>query len=62
MAHTLRTTPEAFESAYLVLGGDGWKLRNFYLGGGLNAHLVDAALVNIVSLESFIALANQGNL
>lgn len=62
LAHTLRTTPEAFESAYLVLGGDGWKLRNFYLGGGLNAHLVDAALVNIVSLESFIALANQGNL
>ena len=62
LAHTLRTSNGAFESAYLVLGGDGWTLRDFYLGGGLNDHLADAELVNIVNLERFIALSNQGRL
>lgn len=62
LAHTLRISNEAFESAYLVLGGDGWTLRDFYLGGGLNDHLADARLVNIVNLERFIALSNQGRL
>src|SRR5207245_10848728 len=25
----------AYEKAYVVLGGAGWKLRDFYTGGGL---------------------------
>src|SRR6266850_4501268 len=28
-----------FNKAYLVLGGEGWKLRSFYTGGGLKNHL-----------------------
>jgi hypothetical protein len=48
--------------AYLVLGGDGWTLRDFYVGGGLSAHLVHADKVRIVTLERFVALANQGEL
>ncbi len=48
--------------AYLVLGGDGWTLRDFYTGGGLDEHLTHPDLVEIVTLERFIALANQGAL
>jgi len=48
--------------AYLVLGGDGWTLRDFYVGGGLSSHLVHADKVRIVTLERFVALANQGEL
>ena len=48
--------------AYLVLGGEGWKLRDFYTGGGLEKHLEYANRVEIVTLEHFIARANQGRL
>ena len=48
--------------AYLVLGGSGWSLRDYYLGGGLNRHLVHADLVILIDLENFVALANQGKL
>ncbi len=52
----------ACAKAYLVLGGDGWTLRNYYVDGGLAAHLVHADKVKIVTLERFVALANQGQL
>lgn len=51
-----------YEGAYLVLGGDGWKLREFYTSGGLDDHLTRPELVEIVTLERFIARANQGGL
>jgi hypothetical protein len=52
-----------YESAYLVLGGLGWTLREFYTRGGLGAHLSRAAAqVKIVTLEEFVALANRGAL
>lgn len=51
-----------FDLAYLVLGGEGWKLRSYYTSGGLDRHLVHAARVRIVTLESFVALANQAQL
>src|SRR5216117_3286904 len=51
-----------FTKAYLVLGGEGWKLRNFYTGGGLKSHLVHADKVDIMTLEAFVARANQGKL
>ena len=53
---------ERFYKAYLVLGGEGWRYKEFYLSGGLRPYLVNADMVNIVSLERFIMLANQGNL
>src|SRR5947208_521080 len=31
-----------FAKAYLVLGGEGWKLREFYTSGGLARHLTAA--------------------
>jgi hypothetical protein len=48
--------------AYLVLGGDGWTLRNYFTSGALADHLVHAALVKVVTLEAFVRLANNGEL
>mgnify|MGYP001550313699 CR=1 FL=1 len=45
--------------AYLVLGGDGWTLRNYFTSGALADHLVHAALVKVVTLEAFVRLAND---
>jgi hypothetical protein len=58
---------EALESgtyakAYLVLGGEGWSLRNFYIGNGLKKYLNYAEKVEVVSLESFVGRANAGKL
>ncbi len=52
----------SFDKAYVVLGGEGWRLREFYTSGGLARHLTSAGLVNIITLERFVALANQGDL
>lgn len=48
--------------AYLVLGGSGWTLRNFYIGGGLNPFIVDGDKVLILALEDFVSKATQGAL
>lgn len=49
-----------FKKAYLVLGGEGWRLRNMYTSGRLRKYLRDCDAVEIVTLESFVAKANQG--
>jgi hypothetical protein len=51
-----------YGAACLVLGGDGWTLRDFYTGGGLSEHLQHAGLVEVLTLERFVARANQGKL
>ena len=48
--------------AYLVLGGPGWTLRDFYIGGGLNPFIVNGDKARILSLEDFVSLATQGTL
>jgi hypothetical protein len=60
LAEAVRTG--SFRRAYLVLGGEGWKLRDFYTGGGLKSHLTSADQVDILTLEGFAARANQGRL
>jgi hypothetical protein len=47
------------DRAYLVLGGDGWSLRDYYTSGGLNEHLIHADKVKVVTLEAFIRIANN---
>lgn len=49
------------DRAYLVLGGDGWTLRDYYTSGALSDHLTHAALVRVVTLEAFARLANNGD-
>jgi hypothetical protein len=51
-----------FEKSYVVLGGDGWTLRNFYTSGGLRKYLVNSEKVEVIKLEAFVARANQGKL
>ena len=51
-----------YKKAYLVLGGEGWTLRDFFVQGGLSTHLLHADKVQIVTLERFVGLANQGQL
>ena len=48
--------------AYLVLGGPGWTLREYFTSGALTEHLVHASLVRVVSLEEFVARANSSRL
>jgi hypothetical protein len=51
-----------YSKAYLVLGGEGWKLRDFFTNGGLHKHLTHSDFVTILTLESFLAAAMKGNL
>lgn len=60
LAESVRTGQA--DKAYLVLGGDGWTLREYYTSGALAEHLIHAALVRVVTLEAFIRLANGGKL
>ncbi|MGH7779974.1 MAG: PD-(D/E)XK nuclease superfamily protein [Candidatus Binataceae bacterium] len=48
----------SYSRAYIVLGGDGWKLRDFYTSGGLDAYLRLSGKVKILKLEAFVARAN----
>lgn len=62
LADAVLSAENEFRKAYLVLGGGSWKLRDFYVGGGLNAHLRHGDLVTIVSLEEFVARGNERKL
>jgi len=62
LAEAVLASNGKFRAAYLVLGGEGWSLREFFVSGGLNRHLRYGDRVKIVTLETFIALANQGRL
>lgn len=48
--------------AYLVLGGDGWTLRDYFTSGALKEHLIHAMTVEVVTLEAFVRLANSAKL
>jgi hypothetical protein len=62
---------KGYNRAFLVLGGTdadsergltGWTLRKFYVDGGLSEFIDYKKLVQIVTLEQFVSLANQGKL
>jgi hypothetical protein len=54
--------PGRYTRVYLVLGGPAWTLRDFFTGGGLLPYLRHGELLSIVTLETFIARANRGEL
>src|SRR5690606_3970952 len=60
LADAILADPRRYSRAYLVLGGQGWTLRDFYIGGGLSSHLRHSDLVTILTLEAFVARANKG--
>lgn len=62
LADAVHNSQGKFSKAYLVLGGEGWTLRDFYLSNELSQYLKNCEPVLIVSLENFIAKANEGKL
>ena len=59
LADAIDKSQGSFRKAYVVLGGDGWKLKEFYTKGGLNQHLSTGDNVEVMTLDSFIAKTNQ---
>jgi hypothetical protein len=53
---------DKFHGAYLVLGGTGWTLRDFYIAGGLAEYIKHTERITITDLEHFVAKANKGRL
>ncbi|MFM7180547.1 MAG: PD-(D/E)XK nuclease superfamily protein [Verrucomicrobiales bacterium] len=54
---------DRYTKALLVLGGDGWTLKEWYLSGELKKHLPAAAnVVQIHSYESFLKALKAGEL
>lgn len=43
------------DRAYLVLGGDGWSLRDYYTSGALKEHVIHADKVNVIRSQSLRA-------
>lgn len=62
LAEAVRSSQGKYRKAYLVLGGSGWSLRDFFTGDGLQSYMNYKGLVDIVSLEDFVSLANQSRL
>jgi hypothetical protein len=48
-----------YAKAYLVLGGGGWTLRDFYVADGLQNYLNYKEKIEILTLESFVGRANS---
>jgi hypothetical protein len=59
LIHAIRGSEGRFPYAYLVLGGTGWTMKDFYLGHGLRDYIRDYDLVRLLSLEDFITRANK---
>ena len=62
LAQAVNESAGEFLKAYLVLGGEGWTLRDLFTSGGLDDYLTRVEGVRVVTLEKFIALANRGEL
>ena len=52
----------AFDAACLVMGGDGWTLRDWYLSDALEKHLPAARNIPRHTLESFLVAARAGKI
>ena len=57
----MKDNATGYSGAYIVLGGEGWTLKDFYTNNGLNEYM-NTGSVKIVTFENFIYLANKGML
>jgi hypothetical protein len=62
LADAVEKSQGKYDKAIVVLGGNGWTLRDWYIKGGLSKHIVKHDLVEIMDLETFVAKANKGKL
>lgn len=62
LSEALKQSRGAHNAAYLVLGGDGWSLKKFYLAGGLDRHLSLDQPVKLLNFEKLLKLAREDSL
>ena len=62
LSEALKQSRGAHKSAYLVLGGEGWTLKKFYLSGGLDRHLNLDQPVKLLDWKSLLKLAAKNEL
>jgi hypothetical protein len=62
LIYSIKNSEGRFDRAYIVVGGGGWSLKEWYLSGALKEYLEYDGLVEIVSLDDFITLANKKKL
>jgi DNA-directed RNA polymerase delta subunit len=62
LADAIENSKGQFKKAYVVLGGEGWTLREYYLSDKIGKYLKNCDQVKMISLEAFIAKANKGEL
>ena len=62
LSEALKQSRGAHDAAYLVLGGEGWTLKKFYLAGGLDRHLSLDQPVKLLDFESLLKLAKEDRL
>jgi hypothetical protein len=62
LADAVHKSQGKFKKAYIVLGGEGWRLREYYLSGNIQQFLRNCESVEVISLEGFVAKANQRKL
>jgi hypothetical protein len=60
LAEAIKGNP-SFKRGYVVLGGPGWTLRDYYVEK-IQQHLIGTENVKVLGLEAFVALANEGEL
>ena len=58
LAEAIHKSNGKLSKAYLVLGGAGWTLRDFYTSGEAHRYLKNCEPVSVVTLETFVAKAN----
>ena len=51
-----------YAGAYLVLGGERWRFRDFFISDRIKAYMRVSDLIDITTLEAFIAKVNSGGL
>ena len=59
LSEALKQSRGAHHKAFLVLGGEGWTLKKFYLSGGLDRHLTLDQPVELLSAEAFLNRAHH---
>lgn len=62
LINAIQEHTDLYEKAYIVMGGNGWKLRDKYIQGELSRYINGSSLVTLINLEDFIRLVNQGRL
>ena len=62
LSEALRQCQPKYDKAYIVLGGEGWTLKDFYTSPDFLPHLNLSRPVSILHTDQFIALANDKQL